>query len=306
MPKESIENHIIPLPIKIAVLLTCFNRKEKTKFCLQNLFSQEFPEELKIHVFLCNDGSTDGTEEMLKEEFPLVNVCKGDGQLFWGGGMRKAWEFAMATTTFNFYLWLNDDTYLLPGAIKNLWKDYQNIGKSNILTTACKIPGSTIFSYGGYNKSKCIFPNGKPQRVSYINGNVVLIPNEVVENIGILSPIYKHYFGDYDYGLRAQKAGFPCYTTSDYYAECEQNKTTYWANPELPLKERWKWMKSYKGLSINEYVYFNNYHFGNWKGFNLKIKLYIRVISPILYFKLRNSFTKIKNMINYKFSKKIF
>jgi GT2 family glycosyltransferase len=73
---------------RIAVLLTVFNRKEKTKTCLQALFSQELAGEACIEVFLTNDGCTDGTPEMVKTLFPQAHLVEGDGQLFWNRGMR--------------------------------------------------------------------------------------------------------------------------------------------------------------------------------------------------------------------------
>ena len=42
---------------KIAAILTCHNRKEKTLACLHSLFSIIST----IDVFLVDDGSTDGT-----------------------------------------------------------------------------------------------------------------------------------------------------------------------------------------------------------------------------------------------------
>lgn len=53
--------------MKIAVLLTCFNRKEKTLACLAGLYeSQKVYNErnstpIEMEVFLTDDGCTDGT-----------------------------------------------------------------------------------------------------------------------------------------------------------------------------------------------------------------------------------------------------
>ena len=48
---------------QIAVLLTVFNRKEKTLLCLKNLYQQTLPNEYRIDIYLTNDGCTDGTPE---------------------------------------------------------------------------------------------------------------------------------------------------------------------------------------------------------------------------------------------------
>jgi len=71
----------------IAVLMTCFNRKEKTVSCLDLLFRNQLPRGFKLKVYLVNDGCTDGTAEAVVDEFPNVTVIEGDGSLFWNGGM---------------------------------------------------------------------------------------------------------------------------------------------------------------------------------------------------------------------------
>ena len=69
-----------------AVLLTVFNRKEKTLKCLSRLFAQLPVEDLQIDVFLTDDGCTDGTAEAVENLFPSVHTLKGNGDLYWNRG----------------------------------------------------------------------------------------------------------------------------------------------------------------------------------------------------------------------------
>lgn len=92
---------------KIAVIMTCFNRRETTLACLRALHQQTNT----FDVFLTDDGSSDGTAEAIKAEFPQVNILQGNGNLFWVGGMRLAFGEAIKNS-YNYYLWLNDDTFL--------------------------------------------------------------------------------------------------------------------------------------------------------------------------------------------------
>lgn len=50
----------------IAILLTVFNRKEKTLECLKRIYQQLNIENLKLEIYLTNDGCTDGTPEAIK------------------------------------------------------------------------------------------------------------------------------------------------------------------------------------------------------------------------------------------------
>lgn len=232
---------------------------------------------------------------MLKSEFPAVHVVSGDGSLFWGGGMRKAWELAANTSDFDYFLWLNDDTFIHSKGLFSLIIEAEELPSKGILSAACRKPGTQEFSYGGLDNFGGIVPNGSIQKVLYINGNLVLIPREVYQKIGAISHKYTHYLGDYDYGLRAQKAGFDCFTTSAYLAECDVNDIPYWGDPELKLKDRWNMAHDIKGLAISEYISYKKYHFGKWVGFKTWLDSYLKVLSPQLYIQIRNFFKRALN-----------
>ena len=104
---------------KLAVLMTCHNRREKTLRCLTSLFSCRPEAGLELSVYLVDDGSSDGTGDAVRQAYPSVSVIRGDGTLFWNRGMRKAWEDALKKNA-DFYLWLNDDTVLYPSALVHL------------------------------------------------------------------------------------------------------------------------------------------------------------------------------------------
>ena len=46
---------------RIAVLITCFNRIDKTINCLDSLYNSKSIDDYLIDVYLVDDGSTDGT-----------------------------------------------------------------------------------------------------------------------------------------------------------------------------------------------------------------------------------------------------
>lgn len=73
----------------------------------------------RVDVYLTNDGCTDGTPEAIALQYPKVYIINGDGNLFWNRGMYTAWQEA-AKKDYDFYIWLNDDTILLPNALRIL------------------------------------------------------------------------------------------------------------------------------------------------------------------------------------------
>ncbi|MCL5129862.1 glycosyltransferase [Algibacter sp. L4_22] len=278
---------------EIAILLTCHNRKDKTIECLEVLYLNKIPEGYSFTVFLVNDGSTDGTKEAVKEKFPKVNIIKGNGNLFWNQGMRLAWKTASNTKKYDFYLWLNDDTILEKNAVKSLFECYTEVlledEKPAIITGACKCSTkSNTFSYGGRTEEGAVIPNGKLQKCTYINGNFVLIPDFIYKQLGNLSSDYTHGMGDFDYGLRAIKEGFNCYTTKGFIAVCAPNEGIQgWCNPKNSLKKRWNLLHSPLGLNIKEYNTFRRKFWGT-KWLLFALKAYVKAISPTTYNKISN------------------
>lgn len=276
---------------KIAVLLTCHNRRDKTLSCLHSLRQASLTFDHRMDVYLVDDGSTDGTGEAVKNNFPEVHVIQGNGNLFWNQGMRLAWGTASQTAKHDFYLWLNDDTLLSPFALTELFESYQEAvsrdGQPAIVVGACEsFAGSNEFSYGGRNDSGSIEPNGDLQGCKYINGNVVLVSRSIFETLGNLSNDYTHAMGDIDYGLRATTAGFNCYSTKGYIATCPRHSSIPgWKDPKVPLSKRLKLTHSPQGLNLREYIRFRQKFWGYlWIKYALLV--YMKVLFPRIYSKI--------------------
>ena len=278
--------------IQIAILLTCFNRKDKTLSCLHNLAAQKLSEDIQLHVVLVDDGSSDGTADAVRNSYPDVTVVESEGNLYWNQGMRLAWSTALKQQSFDYFLLLNDDTELYDDAISRLLDINKDLKENN--DKAGITVGSTIDSvtkehtYGGNNQLKTLFwkgfrfarvkPANVPLRCDTFNANCVLISNEIVNGIGILSDKFTHGMGDFDYGLRAQEQGYLCWIVPGYIGTCSINEiTNTWIDPSVSLKQRNELQKTPKGMPTDEWLYFVKRHAGfMWvlAWLQLKLRLY--------------------------------
>lgn len=273
---------------RIAVLMTCYNRKEITLACLASLFSQEVPGNVKLAVYLVDDASSDGTADAVKRQFPAVNIICGNGALYWCGGMRLAWQQVLGKR-YSRYLWLNDDTSLVPEAISVMLR--VDVEGRRIVVGSCRDPLTGAHTYGGRVRrsdhirlpSEPILPADVPVPCDTMNGNIVLVPQSVVEKIGILSSVYSHLRGDVDYGLRAQSAGIPILVAPGYMGKCTRHqRITPWADPDVPVLERLRKMCEPKGIPPREwYVYVRRHTGRQWPLYF--IKPFIRVMVPALW-----------------------
>ena len=151
--------------------MTCHNRAATTVACLKRLFAAaEHLEGWSCKVFLVDDGSTDGTGDRVRAEFPEVHVINGDGTLYWAKGMHKAWEAAIAERNdWDGYLWLNDDTELNEESLVQLMaaNDGESIAVGELQNAAGKIV------YG-------------VREGGLFTGNCVLVPRKVYERMGMI------------------------------------------------------------------------------------------------------------------------
>jgi GT2 family glycosyltransferase len=243
---------------------------------------------VSLSVFLTDDASTDGTAEMITEEFPNTYIFRGNGNLYWGGGMRLAWVEALKVKEFDYYLWLNDDTFLKPTAITDLLKISQD--HFGIIVGSCHDPDTGIWTYGGRAtvggvkslRGVPVEPTSYPQYCQQINGNIVLVPKAVVEKIGILSNNFTHAMGDFDYGFRALDAGIPLIVPPNYQATCSSNPTPAWCNPATSFRKRLSLFNNPKGIHFSEFMVFCYRHFG-LKCILIGAKVIIRLLLPGLW-----------------------
>ncbi len=284
---------------KVAVLITCHNRKVKTLACLQTFYNADKPSDFEFDLYVVDDGSTDGTSEAIMHHYPDVHIIKGDGSLFWAGGMRLAWRTALEMSQYYGFLLLNDDVLLNKDFISNLiiTDDFalKQDGKTGIYSSAT-IDGITKkFTYGGYNVSKKFFkmrnhfviPTDSPQRCDLTNANILWISKETVDALGILDEKYTHAIADFDYSLQAIKKGIPVYLTPNFGGVCVNDHTATQISASAPLKERIAYLKSPKGMGYSEYLFYIKRHFPLFLPIEF-VTLWIRTIFPKLWAHLKD------------------
>lgn len=223
--------------MEIAVLLTCFNRKDKTLHALDNLMLayNTISDIISLNIYLTDDGSTDGTGEAVKEKFPDAVILHGNGNLYWAGGMRNSWKEAIKGN-YDAYLLLNDDTNVFTNVFQELISTHEycekHYGRNGIYLGSTYDATTKKISYGGAKltnkfrfKYHFLTPNGHFQNCELGNANIMMVPKKVVDEIGILSEGYIHGVADYDYTLKAIKKNIPVLITPNYSGTCTDDHT---------------------------------------------------------------------------------
>ncbi len=200
--------------MSVAIILPVRNRWAHTAAMLQQLDGQGA---IAHHpVIVVDDGSTDGTPEQIRKQYPGVMLLQGDGNLWWTGAIALGMDYALGHHPDAAIVWLNDDMTLAADFIEQL----QTVVK--IAEAQGAIVGGVVsdrndpdwLAFSGLSQGKPI------RRLSQcteplipadtLNGNIVIIPHTAAQTLGLPdSRRFPHYGGDYEYTERAKQRGIP-------------------------------------------------------------------------------------------------
>lgn len=209
---------------KISIIIPVHNRKA----CVQNILNQIYNQVTKaihlaeIFVIVIDDGSTDGTKELIKNNFTFVHLLEGDGSLWWTGAIVKGMEYALKILDTDYVVWLNDDVSIAEEFVNNLVSI--SVADEDKKTIVGGIVRDKTYSdwivYSGMKDGQPIhninlFSLSKELEVVALNGNIVVIPRYVIDKVGLPDAIKFPQIGaDFEFIKRANKLGFRVVSSS--------------------------------------------------------------------------------------------
>lgn len=239
--KIELSNNNLPL---IGIAIASFNRKERLKECLFAINESSYQ-----NVFICvvDDGSSDGTWEMLQTEFPAVKTIRGDGNLWWCEATNKAVSACLESEC-DYVILLNDDCLIKKDTLVKFIKRADEYPEAVIapITLDINNPDQVWWAGSSWGPVKYMpfiwlirqkFPHRspihiipkKPYTTSEFTGRAVFIPSLIFETVGFLdSELFPQYGSDNDFSLRVTTSGNEALVDPDngvllYVEEAGQN-----------------------------------------------------------------------------------
>ena len=207
----------------IYIITPIFNRKKFTKNYLKALEKQTVKD---FKVIIVDDGSTDGSAEMIEKEFPNVILLKEKGNLWWAEATNIGVRYAIEHGA-DYIMTLNDDTLPESDYIEKMlfWSNK----KPNALLGALAIDqASNKIIFGGERRDwktgsstfilDTLSENERHglHEVSMFPGRGLLIPVKVFNKIGFYdSKNFPQTIADNDFTHRAVNNGFKIYCNYD-------------------------------------------------------------------------------------------
>lgn len=212
----------------ISILIPVYNNLKFTKKCikeLNELISTSTSGRCAYHIVVIDDGSSDGTSDWIKVNHPDISLLKGDGNLWWSGGINMGAEYSLNILNADFLLLWNNDIIPAPDYFTQLDNliiaiDDETLAGSKIFYYD-QLKKNIIWSFGGIFNPK----TGKrymlgydqedsdefahPATVDWLTGMGTLVPANIVRKIGLWDDvIFPQYHGDSDFTYRAKSGGY--------------------------------------------------------------------------------------------------
>jgi GT2 family glycosyltransferase len=205
--KETIE-------AKIAVMILNFNGKHLLEKCLNSVLKTNYP---SFEVFVIDNSSTDDSVKFIKEHYPMVKIIAFDSNY----GFCKAYNMAIASVGHPYIAFLNNDTEVDPGWLKEL-------ADSMFANKSVAIAGSKLLIFNNRSRldhaGTVISPIGGGFKIGFLCkdeedfnhksfsaaacGASMLVKSDVFRKLCGLDELFYAYSEDLDLGWRSWLYGY--------------------------------------------------------------------------------------------------
>ena len=246
----------------LSIVVVTWNGKDFVRHCLRSL--QHAAGSLSYEFFVVDNSSSDGTPDMVEQEFPGITLIRNADNL----GFARANNVAMKAATGKYFCLVNSDVIAIPNCLEQMARymdDHEDIG---LLGPAMIMPDGTVgtacmrrptlriwlvqaLGLGSIFKSFTLHMHNlnhqKIQSVDVLNGWFWMARKRAVDRVGMLDEHFFMYGEDIDWCLRFWKRGwrvvyFPKAKSTHYvgasasrapvrfYVELQRANHLYWKN----------------------------------------------------------------------------
>lgn len=257
---------------KVYVIIVTYNGAKWIDKCFGSLEKSTQP----LHTIVIDNGSTDNTPDIIRKNYPEVEVIEPNENLGFGRanniGLKRVLE---DQADFAFLLnqdaWINNDTVekLIEFSVKNT--DYGILSPIHLNGDGSKIDpkfGAALFRHNPHFLNDLYFDNKQLcYNAKYVNAAIWLLPLKTLEDIGGFNDDYFMYGEDSDYIMRVlyHKKSIGVLTNCHGFHARDNHhykKLPFFKNLKFQIEEWYHW-------SYEEYMILNRgFKQGIWAAFH--------------------------------------
>ncbi len=208
--------------IVLSIIIVNWNNKDILRYCLNSIY--HIHNVSKYEIIVVDNNSEDGSVELIKNEFPNVELLENNKNL----GFARANNQAIKIARGNYILLLNNDTVVTNAFCFDRMIELME-KKPQVGILGCKLlyPNGTLQSCGesfpsvwGIFKSQILFAKtwnrfGKNKqgdnhfkKIDFVCGACLMTRKGILDQVGLLKEEYFMYGEDVEFCYRVHKAGY--------------------------------------------------------------------------------------------------
>lgn len=215
----------------LSIVLVCWNNKAYLEPCLVSLYEGGLRN--SFDVWVVDNGSTDGSQAMLREKFPMVKIIQNDRNM----GLAHACNQGIEATVAPFILLLNNDTLVNGPSLDAMVDFLKNNPQAGAVGGRLLNPdGSFQAGYSHFSSLTEEFlvatrlgemlwagypshqdSDKEPKPVSWLSSACLTLRRSALDRVGLLDEEYFIYGDEADLQYRLVKAGWPVYYLPSVY-----------------------------------------------------------------------------------------
>lgn len=205
--------------VDVSIIIVSYNTRDLLKKCLETVCAAA--RDLKAEILVVDNGSLDGSPDMVVSEFPNVLLIRSEKNL----GFAKANNQAVERARGKYILFLNSDTEVHEDSIRHV-KRYMD-ENPRVGICGCKLlnsDGTIQRSYGPFPslvgafltnipglsklRSSMVLPNDRPSEVDFVYGAFLMVRKNILNQVGSFDERFFIYAEDVDLCKRVKDAGW--------------------------------------------------------------------------------------------------